>query len=189
MPQNRNISVPPKTMTWAKASPIIAVAGIFDLLRMFFEMFWFFGPALAAAYCTSSVNSAIGTTVTATAGKIVATGCVTVAGVTGAALSEMTTVFGIIMAMAVGFLGWLTVGIIIIMSNSRIFKEEAGHSMWFALSLLISEVPFIGALPGLTGITWKMYRTQIKKDKENMKKYEKQLVEMNEQEGIENAVY
>ena len=57
-------------MTWGKALPLLIVAGIFDVIRIFFEWFVFFGPALGAVACTAGVNSVVGTTVAATAGKL-----------------------------------------------------------------------------------------------------------------------
>lgn len=158
-------------MTWAKATPVLVVAGIFDLLRMFFEMFWFFGPALAAVACTAGVNSYVGTTVAETAGKAVAVVCGAVAGVAGYFGSPAITAFGVVMAMAVGLFGWLVIGGWMMMTNARIFKENEGNALWFVGSLIVSEIPIVGTIPGITGATFKMYRTQIKKDKENLKKY------------------
>ena len=176
-------------MTWMKASPVLAVAGIFDLIRMFFEQFWFFGPALTAAYCTSTVNDVVGTTIAAATGKVVALGCGAVAGAAGYFGSPVFTLIGVIMAMAFGLIGWLTIGLILIIANGRIFKANEYHTLWFAFSLLVSEVPIIGTLPGLSGITWKMYKTQIKKDEELMKKYEKETREAMIQERNQQAAY
>ena len=177
-------SSPPPVMTWTRASPIMVTAGIFDLLRMFFEQFWFFGPALAAAYCTSVVNDVVGTSIADTAGKLVALGCGTVSGAAGYFGSPVFIALGVIMAIAVGLLGWMTIGLILVMINARIFKENESNAVWFAASLLISETPIIGTIPGLTGILWKMYREQIKRDKENIKKYlaEQAALDMQEQQ-------
>ncbi len=161
-------------MTWAKASPVLVIALIFDALRFVFEQFWFFGPALGALYCTSKVNSAVGTNVAGAAGKAIAAGCSAVAGAAGYFGAPAFTAFGIVMAIAVGLFGWMTVGLILIITNARIFKENEGHALWFVVSLLISEMPIIGSIPGFTGITVKMYHTQIKKDRENLKRYEEE---------------
>jgi hypothetical protein len=171
MPQNKN-NQKPKVMTWAKASPVLVVAGIFDALRAFFEMFWFFGPALAAVACTAGVNSLVGTTVAATAGKAVAIVCSAVAGTAGYFGAPAIAAFGIVMAISVGLFGWLVVGSIMLTTNGRIFKENEANIFWFVGGLLISEVPIVGSFPALISITWKMYSTQIKKDKEVLKKYE-----------------
>jgi hypothetical protein len=157
-------------MTWMGAFPILVIAGIFDLLRLFFEQFWFFGPALAAVYCTSKVSGVVGTTI----GGLI---CTAGAGAVGYVGSGAIESFGVVMAMAVGLFGWMTVGLMLIMMNGRIFKENEYHSLWFAFSLLIGEVPIIGSFPALIVIIWKMYGTQIKKDEILMKKYWKETEE------------
>jgi glucan phosphoethanolaminetransferase (alkaline phosphatase superfamily) len=167
MPQKRNSQEPPEVMTWGKATPVLVVCVIFDALRFMFEWFIFFGPALAGLICTvaagnTSVGSAVGTAVT---GSVCATGAA-LAGVAGV---EVTAPLGVVMAMATGLAGWLTVGIILIIFNGRIFKENA---LWFAASLLVSEVPFIGSIPAITLIVWRMYSNQIRIEKAAMKAYE-----------------
>jgi hypothetical protein len=181
MPQRRNLPKPPKVMTWAKALPVLVVCVIFDAVRLMFESFWFFGPALAGLYCTAKVSGVVGTTV----GAFVCGAGATAVGYFGA---PAIAAFGVVMAMAVGLLGWLTVGLITIITNARIFKENAGNALWFVASLLISEIPIIGSLPGLTGATVKMYSTQIKKDKENLKKYEKETSDARLQEQNQRMV-
>lgn len=167
MQTRRNNKPPPKTMTWAKASPVLVVCVIFDALRIFFEQFWFFGPALAAVACTNIVSGWVGSLWGLTAAACAAAGGVL--GYFGAAPIEA---FGVIMAMAVGLMGWLAIGLMLIVSNARIFEENAGHALWFAGSLLISEVPIVGTIPALTIIVWRMYRTQIKKEAAALQKYE-----------------
>lgn len=170
MPQRRNnIKPPPPVMTWPKALPVLTIAFIFYALRLVCEQFWFFGPALATLYCTTAISDKIGAL-----GGAVAAGCTAVAGAAGYFGTPVFIALGTIMAMAVGLFGWMTIGLILIMTNNRIFKENANHALWFVLGLAISEVPIVGAIPGVLGITIKMYHTQIKKDKENMKKYEKE---------------
>ncbi|MCX6787025.1 MAG: hypothetical protein NTY93_00665 [Candidatus Kaiserbacteria bacterium] len=180
MPQKRN-NPPPPVMTWMKALPVLIVAGIFDLVRIFFEQFWFFGPAVAALYCTTKVSGVVGMTV----GSLL---CGAGAGAVGYIGSGAIEAFGVVMAMAIGLFGWMTVGLILIMTNGRIFEENAGHSLWFAASLLISETPIIGTIPGLTGVTVKMYMTQIKKDKENLAKYEKEQAAQQSQEQNQKII-
>ena len=107
-------------MTWGKAMPVLIVAGVFDLIRIFFEQFWFFGPALAGWYCTTKLAIYI-TQILAAA---VCGSSATLVGFFG---SEAIEAFGAIMAMAVGLLGWLTVGLMILLTNARIFKENSLH--------------------------------------------------------------
>lgn len=171
MPQKR-ASAPPPVMTWSKASPILFVAVIFDAVRVVFEWFWFFGPALAVVACTAGVNNAIGTTLAGAVGKAVATVCGVAAGAAGFIGAPAIEAFGVVMAMAVGFLGWLTVGFLILSTNSRILKANAGHALWLVGSLLISEIPIVGTFPALTTATWKIYAAQIRDDREALKKFE-----------------
>lgn len=179
MPQKRNSQEPPKVMTWSKALPVLAVAGILDALRMFFEMFWLFGPALAAVYCTAKASGSVAAVTLGLLGtKTTALVCTGAAAVGGAALSELTVPFGVIMAIALGLLGWMLIGGLIFMQgNARIFKVNAGNFFWFSFSLCFSEVPFINTLPILTVTIWKMYAAQIKKEEAELRLYEKEQAE------------
>jgi hypothetical protein len=166
-------------MTWMQAAPVIVVGAIFDAVRIFFEWFWFFGPAVGALYCTAKVSGTIGTSL----GGTLCGGLASVAGYFG---SPALVAFGTVMAIAVGLLGWMVVGLFLLVKNPRIFKENAGHALWFITSLAISEVPILGSAPALSVILWKMYATQIKKDKVVLKQYNEQhaaqlLQERNEQ--------
>lgn len=155
-----------------KASPVLAVCLMFDAARLFFGIFWFFGPALAAAYCTSEVGGTLAKWTFGVLGtKTAAAVCTTGAAAAGSLLSAPLILFGTVMSMAVGLMGWLVIGLVIIMTNSRIFKDHAGHSFLFIFGLGLSEIPLIGALPALTGSTLRMYHTQIKNDKESVKRY------------------
>jgi len=164
-------------MTWGKASPALVLAAIFDALRFMFTWFVFFGPALAGIICTIQASDSIGTT----AGGLLCGAGATAVGVLG---SEMIAPFGIMMAMVTGFAGWLVVLIWLLVMNTRIFKE---NSLWFASSLLVSEVPFVNSLPAITIAVWRMYSHQINIEKAILKKYEQeqaaaQLQERRQQE-------
>jgi len=152
-------------MTWGKATPLFVIAVIFDALRFMCEQLWLFGPALSALYCTVKVSDVVGTTL----GGFL---CTTAAGTVGFVSAPALEALGIVMAIAVGLFGWLTIGLLLIMTNARIFKENAANTVWFMVSLLISEVPLVGSVPALTGTLWRMYSVQIKKDREAFKKYE-----------------
>ncbi len=168
-------------MTWGRALPILAICVVFDALRFLFEQFWIIGPALAAAYCANKTSDV------ALIGGLLAKGCVAGAGAVGFFAGPALTVFGIVMAMAVGLFGWLTIGLILVRLNPRIFKDHAIHSLWLIISLLISEVPLIGSVPALTITTAKMYHTQIKTDSENLKKYQDQNAAALQQERRQQA--
>lgn len=167
MPQKKNSEPPPPVMTWGKALPVIIISFIFDSLRLMFEMFWFFAPALAALYCTIKTSDVLGTTI----GGFI---CTVGSGVVGFYGAPAIAAFGVVMAIAVGLFGWLTVGLIIVMTNARIFTSNAANTLWFASSLLVSEVPIIGALPALTSTMFKMYSVQIRSDKAALKAYEEE---------------
>lgn len=166
MPRKTKSSPPPEVMTWGKATPALVISGIFDALRLMFVGFIFFGPAMAGLYCDYKVSdwvgSALGLTKAACASGAVALGFF------GA---PALMAFGTIMAMATGFAGWLVVGGWLMITNSRIFKENA---LWFVGSLLFSEVPFIGAIPAITVSVWKMYSNQIKLEKVAFAKWKKE---------------
>lgn len=182
MPQNKNSSRRPEVMTWGKASPVVITAVVFDLVRLFFEWFWFFGPALAAAYCTAKVGDVW------VVGRMLTAGCVAVAGAAGIAGIEISAPFGTIMAMAVGLFGFLTLGIIILMTNARLFKTASSSPLWFVGAFAISEVPLVGSLPSFTIVLWRLYHTQIRVETAALKKWEEehaaQLAQEREQQII-----
>lgn len=166
MPRRSSSAKAPEQATWGKAAPVLVVAGIFDVLRLFFEQFWFFGPLLSGATAAAYVNSKIGFG-GAAVGKVVAF----FTGITGAAAFE---VFGLVMAMAVGFTGWMIIGLYLLIKNPRIFSTGATSKLWFLFGLFVSELPVLGSIPMLTISLSRMYRTQIRKDKRAMQKYRAQ---------------
>ena len=181
MPNRTDLGPPPETMTWGKASPIFIVAGIFDALRLMCEQLWFFGPALVALYCADKVGGI------ALVGGLLVKACIAGAAVGGAYGLPIIEALGIILAIAVGFMGWLIVGLMLVMTNRRIFKENSLNIVWFAGSLLISEIPFVGTLPALSGTLFKMYRTQIHKEKAALAEYKKKSEEARVQERQRQA--
>lgn len=177
-------------MTWSRATLVLVLAIVFDALRAFFELFWFFGPAIAAFYCTSATNDVVGTSVSSVAGKVVAVTCSAASGVAGFFAGPALVAFGVVMAMAIGFLGWMTIGLIIIMTNPRILKENKGNGVWFIASLLISELPIIDALPSFTITLFRMYSVQIKTERKAWQEYEKaHLAEQRQERDQQIAEY
>ena len=172
-------------MTWRRALPVLSWCVVFDALRAFFESFWFFGPAVAAAACTlvgsnTTVGGLIGT-------SAVAAACTAAATVGGAAVAEFTTPFGVIMAMAVGLIGWLTILLIQMVNNAGIFKENFSMILRYALGLLISVTPVIGALPSLTIVNTIMFRIQIKKGQEALARWEEEQATIQREEQLSGA--
>jgi hypothetical protein len=142
-------------MTWGKALPVLALAVLFDAIRFMFEQFWFFGPTLISLGTSAYFG-----------GGVLGTAAGAVAGGAAAFWGDPELVFfGVVMAMAVGFLGWLTIFFMLFMTNARIFKTSGGTMLWLLCGLGVSEVPFIGTLPALTSATVKIYRDQIQKEK------------------------
>lgn len=176
MPQKRNNQGPPEVMTWVRASPVLIFCVIFDSLRFFFNMFWFFGPALAALYCTVKVSDAVGSL-----GGIVAGACTAGAATASGLAFGAIEMFGVIMAMAVGLIGWLTVFLIQIINNAGIFKENFAMIIRILLGLLLSEIPIINALPSLTILNTTMFHIQIKKGKEELQKWKEENEERQRQ--------
>ena len=171
--QKRN-SPPPEVMTMGKAMPILIVAGIFDAIRIFFELFWFWGPAMFAVGCTIVGNSWIGTTLATVGGKIVAVACSAAAVAGGVALSETTTTIGVIMADAMAFIGFLVLGLWILMENARILKAIATAPFWFAGAFAIGETPIIGSFPVFSFVLWRLYKIQIRVEQAALKKWEEE---------------
>lgn len=176
------VASPPPRMTWGKAAPLFILTVLFDAVRFMFMWFVFFGPALAAFFCTvagsgTTIGSVLGT-------KVVGGVCITAAGAAGFFGAGVIETFGMVMAMAVGLIGWMTIGLLLMMFNSRIFKEDAGSILWMLGSLAIAEVPFLGSLPSLTVAMWRLYHVQIKKDKAAFAAYQKKKFE---EERLERA--
>jgi len=148
----------PPVMTWGRALRVLAVTIVFDGLRLIFQWFWLFGPALAGTAAGFWLSQYIGEGAAGLVGAGVAAG-------TGFFLFAVYAGFGVVMAMVVGFLGWLTTGVLLLATNFRIFKTNATAGLWMLASLAIAETPFIGSIPSLTIATWRLYHTQIKKER------------------------
>jgi len=175
-------SSPPRVMMWGKAMPVIVIAVVFDLMRIFFQQFWFFGPAVAAVGCTAGVNSIVETTIAETAGKAVAIGCGAVAGAAGFYGVGVFETFGVIMAMAVGLAGFLTLGIWIAASDSRLFKVNKSGWLWLTGGLGVAEIPFIGTFPAFSVVLWILYRRQIKIEKAGLKRWQQEQAQLASQD-------
>ena len=156
-------------MTWKKASLVLVVAGVFDAVRTFFSMFWFFGPALAAWYCTKIASGWVGDLWGLTAGA-----CTVIGIKTGVVASAITIPLGVIMANATSLFGYLTLGMLILMTNARILKTLENGILKFSASAGVGAIPIIGALPVFTFTIWRLYRTQIRLERAAYKKWEKE---------------
>ncbi len=175
MPQRKS-SPEPKVMTWGKASFVLVAAVIFDLVRGFFQLFWFFGPAMAGLYCTLKVGDVW------VVGKLLVAGCVALAGGAGVAFSEVTGPFGVLMADSIGLIAFLTLGLWIVITNERILKSIANAPLQFAGAFAIGEIPLIGAFPVFSVILWRLYSTQIRVEKAAHAKWEEEQATLHRQE-------
>lgn len=169
MPSKSRNSAPPPVMTWSKAAPVLVAAVLFDALRILFELFWFFGPAIVAVVCTQAVSSS--NTFASTLGAI---GCTAAAGAAGAAAAAPLAAFGVVMADAVGLFAFLALGVWILVTNGRVVKAVATAPLQFAAAFAVGEIPIIGTLPVFTWILWRLYGTQIRVEKAALAAYEKQ---------------
>jgi hypothetical protein len=156
MPPKRNS--PPLVMTWGKAAPVLAISGLFDVLRYSFLLFWLIGPAMIGLYCAAKVGDV------AVIGGLLTKGCVAGAALIGIGGSTALIAFGSVMAIAVGFAGWLTVVVIILMTNSRALGENPVAALWL----------FEGIGASVTVMAWGVYKKQIEQDKAAFKKYQKE---------------
>ena len=121
-------------MTWTKALPVLAVCLIFDVVRFLFEQFWFFGPALAGVYCTVESTGVV-TKLTAgvLGGKTAVAFCAAASGVLGYFGAPAIETFGVVMAIAVGFLGWLAVGL------ARRYRRQLGDTLRDRIAAVIGD--------------------------------------------------
>lgn len=156
-------------MKWSRAAPVLAVAAIFDLARAFFNLFWFFGPALAAVYCASKVGEWVGSL-----WGLTETACVAGAAVSGAYVAAITIPLGVIMATATGLAAFLVLGLLVIMTNARIFKSSPSIMLRLTGSLGMGIIPLVGAIPVFSFTMWRLYRRQIKVESAALKRWEKE---------------
>jgi hypothetical protein len=178
----RASTTPPPVMT--RPILLLAIAVILDLLRAFFQLFWFFGPALAGFYCTTKVGDI------AIVGSTLAKACIVGAALGGAALSEVTAPIGVIMADSIGLMAFLGLGIWIAVRTARIFKAISSAPLQFAAAFAVGEIPFLGAFPVFTFILWRLYGAQIRVEKAALKKWEEgqqqqRLLEQREQQQMQ----
>jgi len=173
MPQKRNNAGPPPVMMWAKASLVLVVAGIFDALRYFFVFFWLAGPAMIGLYCTAKVGD------TAVIGGLLTAGCAAGATAVGIGGAAAFVALGSVMAIATAFTGWLAVNGLILMTNSRAFKENPLAVLW----------SFEGLGAFLLVMVWGVYRDQIKREQAAFKKYQEETAAQQAQERNRQAAY
>lgn len=179
-------------MTWPRAAIALVIGILADLAGGFFSAFWFFGPALGVGLCTGGVRAVAGEFV----GVVTAAGgcTIVVKGVQLAAdfftvggFTAGVIVFGSVMALLVGIMGWGAVGVLLLMTNRRIFKQNATSVLWFLGGFAFDQIPVINALPAITPTVFRLYRAQIRKDKSELAAYERRKAELETQESAAQA--
>ncbi len=171
----------PPVITQSNRGFVLAFAATFDTLRLFFYFFVFFGPALAAVYCASKVGDIW------LVGGLATEVCIAAAAAAGVAGAGVTVPLGILMAEAVALVGFLTLGLIIIMTNRRLFKTAATAPAWFVGAFAFGAVPFLGALPVFTVVIWRLYGAQMKAEKAAHQKWEEENAQALRQAREERA--
>lgn len=177
MPLKNSSGPPPKVMTWKEASPALIAAGLCDALRAFFNLFWFFGPAIAAFYCTTAASEWIGE-----AWGLTKAVCAMAATAGGVYFSPVIASFGVVMADAVAFMGFLALVFWILIANSRMIKTVTTAYRQISASFLIGALPIIGAFPTFAPTVWKLYRRQIKLERAAYKKWEQDTAAARQQQ-------
>lgn len=173
MPRRDEDEKPPEAMTRGKRLPIVVVAGVFDAIRLFFEFFMITGPALAALWCTSHAGDTLDKWTFGLLGlKTAALACSAGAAAIGAAGSEITMPLGAVMSAVVGLIGFLVLGLWIVMTNARLFKVMTAAPIWFVGAFALTEIPFIGAIPVYSIILWRLYGSQIRIEQAALKQWE-----------------
>lgn len=165
MPRRSPEPAPPPVMTWGKASPILVVCGIFDVLRFAFNQFWLFGPLLVATGVGLVVDSYIGWS---WAAGVVGAGVGLAAGFFGIGVF---IILGTILAFCTALLGWGTIVLLLILMNPRIFSVNASSILWSFCGLVVSALPLIGSVPALSFTMWRLYHHQIAHDKKALASY------------------
>lgn len=171
-------------MTWGGAAFPLAIAIVTDLLRTFFNFFWFLGPALAALYCAQKVSEWVGSL-----WGLTETVCAGLAVKAGAVVSAVTIPFGTVMAFSVAVFGFLALLLIIVMRNRRLFKTAATAPIQFGAAFALSSVPLVGALPFFTFTIGRLYGAQIKTEQAEFKKWEKQNAAAELEQRRQQAAY
>lgn len=163
-------------MTGGRATLLFAPAVLLDALKFACTQLWFFGPALIALAGSAAVG---GGWFGAAVGTIIGAGAAATAG----AAIEM---IGVILALAVGLLGWM-----LLLTLMIFMGIQPLHSRNFTAVLvgfILSEIPFIDAVPSFTVSMWRVVQGQRKADKEARKKWQAENAEAIKQQERMNRV-
>jgi hypothetical protein len=146
-------------MTGSKTAILIGLSLLFDAIKFMCTQLWFFGP-----FFIGLVGSAVtgGGWFGVAVGTIITTALALTA---GAALEMM----GLVLAMAIGIFGWL-----VVLSAMFSFRMKPFHNRSFLktmLGMLVTEIPFVDALPSFTISVWMIIREEKKADRAALAEY------------------
>lgn len=165
-------SKPPKVLGRGRAYAIVVLILGLELLQLFFVFFWLTGPAMAAVGCTSITNDLVGADLSSLGGKFSALVCAAAAATAGFYLSPALVYFGSVVAMVVGFFTWMTLGLILILTDSRVFVENPRSLVWYISGLAVSLIPLANGFFELTLTAGRILRTQMKTERAKLKAWE-----------------
>lgn len=177
---------PPKTkMPGWKALLLYGIAITFDFIKFLFIIFVFSAPFIASfavnIYLTSHSWPAW---IAGFAGFVVGAGVVA----TEAAATPIAAAFefiGVILASAAGFLGWLIIWTVLLLSRINPFTHKS--TIQNMVGFLATEIPFINLFPTITPSVYLAIRTARKEDREAREEWEQEQKELNAKEELENA--
>lgn len=96
---------------------------------------------------------------------------------------------GLIFAAIFAFIGWLVLGLMILMGNRRMFAYGAFDFIWFIAAFAGAMMPFVGGLPFMSGTLFFLFRKQIHAERKLLQKWQaeeaKRVAEQNAARQIE----
>ncbi|MDO8407921.1 MAG: hypothetical protein Q7S95_01645 [bacterium] len=144
---------------------LLALAGVFDALKLMCVLLVFLAPALVGALVGAQYGSVAGWVA----------GSATAISYLFPAIPAAIGLFGVILGFAVTFIGWCFFVTFLLMT-SPIEYVEAGRKRFLtlAVSAIVSLVPFVGALiPTFTFYVWRITGSMRAHDKEKHAKWKK----------------
>jgi hypothetical protein len=157
-------------MNAMKATILMSLALVFDVLKFMATQLWIFGPALVGGAAGVAVASQYGALAGKAAGLI--TGAASGAAELIPGVAAGVELIGVILALAIGLLGWLILITVMASFRIRFFKGESRNFLRLFVGFLVSEIPLIDALPSFTVSTWLIIRGEYKAQKEAKAKYD-----------------
>lgn len=164
-----SLQPPKQKMPGWRAAFSYAFAVVFDALKFIFDIFIFAAPVLAGIAAkiyaeTSNLPGFVGNALAFAAGSSVA--------VAELFVGTAVLAFGVLMAMAVSFFGWLFLSLWFVTASINPFSRRRVFATMLGLGASI--VPFLNILPTFTPTVWYIVRSVRREDREARKKWEKE---------------